>query len=574
MKPKMIIYQTLPRLFGNDTPTNTAHGSLATNGSGKFSAFSSKALSAIRRMGVTHIWYTGIIAHASKTDYSAFGIPRNHPAIVKGHAGSPYAIRDYYDVDPDLADDIASRMDEFVALVDRTHLSGMKVIIDFVPNHVAREYRSTAKPATVVDLGAHDDLHSAFHPDNNFYYLPGQSLKPPVDATVDGIPYREQPAKATGNDCFSPSPGVNDWYETVKLNYGLDYTGNRTPHFDPVPNTWRKMLDILLFWASKKIDGFRCDMAEMVPVAFWQWAIPQVKALYPNILFIAEVYNPAEYRDYLFRGKFDFLYDKVGLYDTLRAIITHRQPAGAITSSWQALDGIQHRMLNFLENHDEQRIASAFFAGDAAKAIPAMIVAATMNVNPVMIYFGQELGEKGMDTEGFSGQDGRTSIFDYWSLESIRRWRNGGKYTTSLLPAEEKRLRAFYVRLLTLCNEEKAIYQGVFYDLMYVNRHHPAFNPDRQYAYIRQSEDECLLIVVNFEERAAEVAVHIPAHAYEYMGIDPKRFSNGTDLLSGENLPCTLGDEAPVCLSLPARSGRIIKFSDRMKKKSVKNICR
>lgn len=97
---------------------------------------------------------------------------------------------------------------------------------------------------------------------------------------------------------------------------------------------------------------------------FWEWVIPQVKEKYPDLLFIAEVYNPAEYQNYLFRGKFDYLYDKVGLYDTLRNVACGYDSATAITRSWQRLGGIEKRMLNFLENHDEQRIASDFFASN------------------------------------------------------------------------------------------------------------------------------------------------------------------------------------------------------------------
>ncbi|MDR0542031.1 MAG: alpha-amylase [Dysgonamonadaceae bacterium] len=557
---KIIIYQVFTRLFGNDNSTNKPHGSIAENGTGKFSAFSMKALNAIRRMGVTHVWYTGVIAHASKTDYSAYGIPKNHPGVVKGNAGSPYAIRDYYDVDPDLAGDVPGRMNEFAALITRTHRAGMKAIIDFVPNHVAREYHSVARPEGTVDLGSHDNPHTTFASDNNFYYMPGQSLEPQFDTGANGVPYHEHPAKVTGNDCFSALPGVNDWYETVKLNYGVDYLNNRTPFFDPVPDTWHKMLDILLFWASQKIDGFRCDMAEMVPAAFWNWVIPQVKAQYPEIIFIAEVYNPAEYRNYLFHGCFDYLYDKVGLYDTLRAIVANHRSAEAVSDCWKSLEGIQHRMLNFLENHDEQRIASAFFAGDARKALPAMIVSATLNINPVMLYFGQELGEKGMDAEGFSGTDGRTTIFDYWSLESIRKWRNGDKYNTALLTAEQKELRAFYTRLLTLCNEEKAISQGIFYDLMYANGHNPAFNPSRQYAYIRQSEEDFLLIAVNFDDHAVELSVNIPPHAWQYTGINPERFYKATDLLTGQETAYFHKETMSLSLSVAACSGRIVKM--------------
>ena len=321
MEQKMIIYQVFTRLFGNKGLRNKMNGTLEENGCGKMDDFTEKALHEIKKLGATHIWYTGIIAHTSQTDYSAYGIPRNHPAIVKGKAGSPYAIRDYYDVDPDLAVHVEHRMEEFQALVERSHKNGLDVIIDFVPNHVARQYHSIAKPEGVKDLGEGDDTSKAFAPNNNFYYIPGAHLDGEIDFYDEeqGL-YDEVPAKATGNNRFDAYPNKTDWYETVKLNYGVDYIGNTGNHFDPIPNTWKKMLDILLFWAGKGIDGFRCDMAEMVPCEFWGWVIPQVKAHYPKLLFIAEVYNPNEYRNYLHNGHFDYLYDKVGLYDTLRAL--------------------------------------------------------------------------------------------------------------------------------------------------------------------------------------------------------------------------------------------------------------
>lgn len=559
---KIIIYQVFTRLFGNSNSNWVPNGTIEQNGCGKMADFTLKALSEIKELGATHIWYTGIIEHATKTDYRRYNIRPDHPAMIKGEAGSAYAIKDYYDVDPDLAKDVPGRMKEFENLVQRTHRSGLKVIIDFVPNHVARQYHSDVQPDGTSQLGANDDTHHAFSAYNNFYYIPQTELQAQFDMKDSATePYKEFPAKATGNNRFDAYPCINDWYETVKLNYGVDYQNGGTCHFSPTPDTWVKMLDILLFWASKNIDGFRCDMAEMVPVEFWEWAIPQVKEKYPEILFIAEVYNPYEYHNYLFRGHFDYLYDKVGLYDTLRAIVCGQESATAITRTWQNLGGIEKRMLNFLENHDEQRIASDFFAGNPRKAIPALIVSACMNTNPMMIYFGQEFGEPGMDSEGFSGRDGRTTIFDYWSVDTIRRWRNGGKFDGKQLNAEQKFLQATYQRILTLCNEEATLNQGHFYDLMYANINGWRFNEHRQYVFLRKYEKEVVLVIANFDQSPADVAINLPAHAFEFLQIPQMDTCKATDLITGkEEIVCFSPHKATETV-VDGWSGKILKIA-------------
>lgn len=524
------------------------------------SALSLKVLKEIRKMGFTHVWYTGLPEHATQTAYPEYGIPRDHPAIVKGKAGSPYAIRDYYDIDPDLADHIPNRMQEFENLVARMHRAELKMIIDFVPNHVARRYHSDAKPDETEDLGANDDTRTTFSPTNNFYYIPGQPFAPAFNMEADGETYHEFPAKATGNNCFSANPGKDDWYETVKLNYGVDYLNGHQAHFDPLPDTWKKMRDILLFWAAKNIDGFRCDMAEMTPVEFWAWVIPQVKRDFPDVMFIAEIYNPDRYRDFLQRGRFDYLYDKVGLYDTLRDIICGRKPAQAITGCWQQAGDMQEHLLYFLENHDEQRIASPFFAGNPQKALPALVVMATMHKNPVMIYFGQELGETGMDAEGFSEQDGRTSIFDYWSVASLRNWYNAGNINTALLTAEQTALRNFHIRLLTLCNASPAIRTGKFFDLIYVNPLSNFFNPAKHYAFLRHADNELLLIAANFDETDATLAIFLPAAAFDYFNINKTKTASAKNLLTGEKMPAKIMPNAHYDVCLKKNAACIIRF--------------
>lgn len=556
---KMIIYQVFPRWFANNNSALVKNGSKAENGVGKFSDFTTSALNAIKELGVTHIWFTGVIEHATQTDYSTYGIKKDHPAVVKGKAGSPYAIKDYYDVDPDLADDVSSRMSEFEDLVHRSHDIGLKVIIDFVPNHVARQYHSDARFVYIDDLGAKDDTSKAFSSDNNFYYIPGHPLTLPFTSDDEGLAYSEFPAKATGNDRFDAFPDKNDWYETIKLNYGIDYLNGRECHFNPIPDTWNKMLNILLFWAGKEVDGFRCDMAEMVPVDFWHWVIPKVKDKF-DVKFIAEVYNPEQYRNYIFNGHFDYLYDKVGLYDTLRAVVCGQASAEKIPSCWQSLEGIQQNMLNFLENHDEQRLASDFFAGDGNWGISALMTSALMNTNPFMIYSGQEFGERGMDEEGYSGRDGRTTIFDYWSLETLRNWNNGGRYDGGMLDEGQKRLRDVYTRILNIAKSEQAIVKGSFFDLMYKNKDNRFFNSNSQYAFLRKYENEVIMVVANFSRSDQEVWVYIPNEAFDILGIKDNAAARQIDLMSGEETISTLTAAWPFKLLLPAGSGRIIKF--------------
>jgi glycosidase len=512
---KLMIYQLLPRLFGNTKSQNVPFGTIEQNGSGKFNDINQKAIDGIKELGITHVWYTGVIAHASLTDYSKYGIPAADADVVKGRAGSPYAIRDYYDVDPDLAIDVKNRMAEFEALLERTHKNGLKVIIDFVPNHVARSYESKAKPAKVIDFGAQDDKTVAFHPRNDYYYVPGKDFVAPVDTNInDGLAslkdgrFPESPAKATGNNVFSEAPSKNDWYETVKLNYGVDYQNNNQTHFDPIPPVWTKMRDILVYWSNKGVDGFRCDVAEMVPVEFWNWVIPELKKVKPSLVFIGEAYDPTAYETYLTKGKFDYLYDKVGLYDGLKRLMRNEEQAKTadIDHVWQVESAtFGNKMLRFLENHDEERIASKAFAANPWLAVPAMVVSATLSGGPVMLYSGQEVGEKAEGVSGFSGDDGRTTIFDYWGVPALQQWVNNGKYDGALLSDEQKALRAFYSKLFHIAGQSDAIISGKHYNL-------PLENNSRAYAYFRYTAKERMLVVVNFDrEQTFERALNIPA---------------------------------------------------------------
>ncbi len=549
---KIIIYQLFTRLFGNRNLTRRAWGTVAENGCGKFADIDEPTLRQIKSLGATTVWYTGVIRHASQTDHSLYGIPCQHAEIVKGKAGSPYAIADYYDVDPDLAVDVSRRMEEWEALIERTHRVGLDVIMDFVPNHVAREYRSVCRPEGVQDLGENDDMSMHFSPANNFYYCWGQPLD--LSNVVSGpeVSYREQPAKATGNDRFDACPGRNDWYETVKLNYGIDYcdAGGRSEHFDPIPDTWLKMTEILLFWASKGVDGFRCDMAEMVPPQFWSYATARVKGLFPDMKFIGEVYNPGLYTTYISAG-FDYLYDKVGMYDCLRDVVCGHRPASDISRQWQQTDGILDHMLYFLENHDEQRIASDFFCGNTRAAVPAHIVACLLGRNPYMLYAGQEFGERGMDNEGFSGVDGHTTIFDYWALDTLQR----GYFKAGKLTGEESELRGIYQKVMRLATTERVFTDGEMFDLMYVN---PQL-ADRQYAFLRKTGNRLALVVVNFSASDVQAEVRIPSHAFDFLKIKETK-TTAVELLTKQKVELELKAEGLLNTKVPAYGGVIYKM--------------
>jgi len=551
LRKKIVIYQVLPRLFGNTNKNCIPNSSFEINGSGKLEFFSKEVLENIRSLGCTHIWYTGVIEHATKCSFPQYSIPANHPSVVKGNAGSPYSITDYYDISPTLSLDIPGRVNEFKSLVSRSHESSLKVIIDFVPNHLSREYSSDAKPKGVEDFGERDLKNYTFHPMNNFYYLENTVfISPAEDSTREK--FIEMPAKATGNDCFVANPSLNDWFETVKLNYGVDYTDREKKHFYPIPDTWIKMEEILIYWLKTGVDGFRCDMAGMVPVEFWNWVTVRVREQFPDTLFIGEIYDPERYCEYLDRAGFDYLYDKVGLYDTLKAVIREEIGAGAISRCWQKLGESEERMLNFLENHDEQRVASDFFAGDPLKAIPALVVSLMLNRSAFMIYFGQELGERGMDAEGYSEVDGRSSIFDFWSLKSVREW---------LLGESNPEIRDIYKKLLNIALTEESVHSGEKYDLQYANPATSIYNPDHLFSFIRRGKDSFVLAVVNFSNNYYKAGVKIPYQALTYLNLPDNFLYKTENLLSHEKGEFFLSSYKYIDVEIGEYGVYLLKFS-------------
>ncbi len=588
---KIVIYQVFTRLFGNTNTTMKPWGTIEENGVGKFDDFTDKALSEIKKLGVTHIWYTGVPHHAVINDYTKYGISNDDPDVVKGRAGSPYAIKDYYNVDPDLATDPARRLDEFKALVDRTHRNGLKVIIDIVPNHVARKYQSVSKPEGVTDFGANDDKSVEYRRDNNFYYIPGQPFKVP-EFNKDQLPlggeknpladgkFDENPAKWTGNGSRAAQPSVNDWYETVKINYGVRPDGTKDfdvltseydtasiqKHFDfwkdkNVPDSWVKFRDIALYWMNFGIDGFRFDMAEMVPVEFWSYLNSNIKIANPDAVLIAEIYNPAIYRDYIRMGKMDYLYDKVGFYDSLRVLMQGKGNPNEVIKVQKQVEDIEKHMIHFLENHDEQRIASTGFAGNAEIGKPGMVVAATISTSPTLVYFAQELGEPATLDAGF-GKATRTTIFDYFAVPSFQRWVNNGLFDGGQLTENEKELRDFYSRLLNLTITSPA-FSGRYYELQSANAGITENYSDRVISYARYSGDQKLIVAASFDKQnELKFNLKIPAELVSLWNLNSDKLK-ATDLIYRKyttELKTGKKGEGTIEISLPPSGSFILEL--------------
>ena len=545
---KPVVYQVFTRLFGNTNSTNKPWGTIDENGIGKFSDFTDDALQGIKALGTTHLWYTGVPHHAVINDYTDYGISLDDPDVVKGRAGSPYAVKDYYNVNPDLADDPAKRLEEFEALIARTHANGMKVVIDIVPNHVARGYESLSAPQGITDFGANDDTSVEYQRDNNFYYVVGEHFQVPLGKDgyqpLGGEPhpladgkFNESPAKWTGNGSRAAQPDANDWYETVKVNYGVRPDGSYDfpsmpeeyrelgpeAHFafwqdKDLPDSWYKFHDIVHYWLDKGVDGFRYDMAEMVPVEFWSFLNASIKVKNPDAFLLAEVYQPHLYRDYIQLGKMDYLYDKVEFYDTLKAIMQGNGDTADLIAIQKSMHDIDPHMLHFLENHDEQRIASPNFAGSAVKGKPALVVSALISRSPTMLYFGQDVGEDGSEETGF-GDPTRTTIFDYAGVPAHQRWMNDGKFDGGQLKPEEKQLRQYHINVMAISAQHPAM-QGDFVSLHAENigSTESAYD-DKTLAFIRLAEDAALIVVSQFTETDKQFALQIPAELIERLGL-------------------------------------------------------
>jgi glycosidase len=609
-KSRIRVYQLFVRLFGNTKETRKQNGTLAENGAGRFADINDAALRSLQQMGFTHIWLTGVLQQATATDYSAVGQPADDTDLLKGLAGSPYAIKDYFDVCPDYAQEPANRLKEFEHLIQRLHAHGLEAIIDLVANHVARSCASCVKPdcdfGTCGCAGAGDDVTKFFDPRNNFFYLTPDGNGPPlrlptwkdgmaISATCEAVAAlceRRNPnaegghppspsyggetrpplqkcdgifdgettfGRVTGNNVVSWTPHLNDWYETVKLNYGFDFTDpsksvreypNAWAPEKAIPDTWKKMDQVIEHWQSMGVDGFRCDMSHMVPPEFWSWVIAQARTRKPDVFFIGEAYDDDPSKvpgsdpviaglnwgkgnvlfDLLNAG-FDAVYD-APVYRALKRIYDGSGWANDIDR--EIADGfICHNSVRYAENHDEVRLAAPSEWGgvgmDVGRPVSAILYGMSRGV--IMLYNGQEVGEPAAGAEGFGGDDARTSIFDYWSMPELVKWVNGHRYDGGHLSPEQKALRAFYGRLVNLVGEP-AFQDGEFFPLNPANHDNPGFGrlPGEQasghwlYAFLRfdRSTEQKFLVLANLHPASPlqEVRVRLPETAMHFLNLN------------------------------------------------------
>lgn len=591
--PRTRIYQLLPRLFGNTNETRKPGGTLEENGAGKFSDIGDRALAELKDLGFTHIWLTGVLQQATATDYSDIGEPADDPDLVKGRAGSPYAVRDYFDVCADYATDPSKRKEEFQALIERIHAKGMKVIIDFVPNHVARSYHSTVRPE--LSFGQDDDRSKFFDPKNNFFYLTGESgaeghgppLRLPVpenggtngaDGLFDG---EKEFGRVTGNDVASWEPGADSWFETAKLNYGWDFTDpekktRRYPHGEhgdiAVPDTWKKMDEVIAYWQEMGVDGFRADMAHMVPPEFWHWLIVRARERNPGAYFVAEAYagdaqvpsgddqasevTRGDVMLELLKAGFDAVYDDPG-YDALKEIYDGNGTADDLDKT-RPRDFLFDNSLRYAENHDEVRLASPREWGGHGMKVgkPVSALLFGLSRGPIMVYHGQEVGEPAVGAEGFGGDDARTTIYDYWSMPEFAKWVNGGAFDGGGLSEEQKSLREFYRRLLHLA-DLPALRDGDFYPLNPENSDNPSYGRPPSgaagpwlYSYLRYdaATGQRLLVVVNLhpDQAFADVRIRFSKKAMRFLGLDTIAGSRTVPVIAGDRLGEVSGESAAI----------------------------
>ncbi len=581
MRP--IIYQLFVRHFSNTTTTGITWGDKSQNGCGTFAGINDAALESLAKMGVTHLWLTGILRHATQSSYPT--LPASPACVTKGKAGSPYAVSDYYDVDPDLALNPDHRLQEFQALLKRVHHWGMVPLMDFIPNHVSRDYH-TSLPDTHV-LGEYDRKQNFFNRDNAFYYLEPWTGGPDLNLPEGPFPPEHAQARVTGNNAATWSPSPHDWYETVKLNYGVDYrhgaaAADSLPSMltDPslVPLTWRAMDDILAYWQAMGIGGFRCDMAHMIPMPFWRWAIARCRLRDSYCLMMAEAYNDhmkmsqGDVQEALLQAGFDAVYDAKS-YEYLRQIYEGGRWANDLDDCHRKMHPQFRGGVRYLENHDEPRVCSEqYWGGLGEKVMPALMIAQyASSCGPVLFYNGQEFGERAEGPSGYGGDNGRTSIFDYTCLPRMQAWVNGGKFDDEKLSPEQIERRAWISKLLCIL-QHPALSDGEFYGLNWGNKESVQFgrapgvatSGHFSYAFLRhhRKTKSTLLAACNFSARLDRepMRITIPYDAQQWAGKTGGTHVFKSVLIDEIELRCTsqqLAEEG-ICFNLPTGQARLL----------------
>jgi glycosidase len=597
---KLRIYQMFPRLFGNTNPNRIPNGTYQQNGCGKFADLNDESLTSLKKLGFDAIWVTGVLRQATTRDYSSIGLPPDDPDLLKGIAGSPYAIRDYFDVCPDYAADPAQRITEFKALLARAKKHDLKIFMDFIPNHVARSHTSVVHPER--DFGK-DDQGIEFFSSDDFYYLQADKDGPPLRlATFD--PRKKEPltpttkviwedqesrfpglkekidglfqgeakrGRVTGDNQNTWQPNRDCWYETIKFNYGYDFTlgakGQRKhptvlqPDL-PVPNLWNKMDAVLAYWQEMGVDGFRCDVAHIVPSEFWHWALARARERNPKTFFYAECYegdtrlevpdanpelavfksNPTS----LLEAGFDAVYGH-DAYRRLMEIYQDKAWANDLDSASRA-GFVGDNSVRYAENHDEVRVASPQHWGGHGPLVgrPVSGILFGLSRGPVMVYYGQEVGEPAdVGAAGFELDKGRTTFFDYWSVPTLIQWMNNGQYEGGGLPELNRDLRAFYGRLLNSLTHP-ALAQGNFIPLNPANQNNPTYHvPDGKkengrwlYSFLRYDpvSKQSLLVTANLHPKTAAsgVKLKLSEEAAGLLALSPEAAVTGSDLLSAK----------------------------------------
>jgi glycosidase len=335
---------------------------------------------------------------------------------------------------------------------------------------------------------------------------------------------------------------------------------------------------VLAYWQGLGVDGFRCDFAHWVPVEFWKWAIARARSRAPAYFF-AEAYDnpdaaPGFSPSAFVQAGFDALYD-YQLYNGVKGIFA----SGKWCNDLDALlpdAAVEGHLLRYAENHDECRAAAPIKLGDPGNsgfgsawegfAVTALLHA--LGPDPALLYNGQEVGEPGQGAEGFGGDDGRTTIFDYWTMPAFARWVNGHAYDGANLTGDQQSLRSSYLVLWKLLSQP-AFAEGKVYSIQSANKAAPSYGGSGQwmYGFLRYQPDagQTYLVLINLDPaNGYQPKVHLPTEALNQARLPPSgatlhfadAFSPYTASAAASDLP-TLGVE----IDMPPLGVRMLRIT-------------